>query len=1456
MLLDLNSCFEIDQANCVDAAFQKLATCNYDVVVSDFDMPQKTGLQFLQEFREQKKDIPFILFTGKGREEVVIKALNLGADGYINKQGDPETVYGELKHSIQLNVERKKAQASLLRSEIQLQCLLDINKMLDASDKELMDYALEAIANVTLSKFAFIGLINQDETEMSIHSWSKNAMKECSTISKPIHYPISKAGVWAEPIRQRKPISIDDYSASIQCKKGLPQGHVAIKRFLGVPVFEKEHIVAIAAVANKKERYTETDVDYITSLVTDMWRLIQRKKAETALEESYSKHKAISSIIADVAFSCLKIEDENFAIDWITGATEKVFGCSPEEIKNHGCWKYLVDPKDEPVFEKNVVGLNPGQSSTCELRIIPDDGSIRWIRVFSIVEEDKSNPKNHRLFGACEDITDIKKIQNTLASSEQKFRKAFATAPDGFYISTLEEGRFVEVNENFTKLFGFTKQEIIGKTSLQLGIWGNPKERERMVTQLKSEGYVRNFEMQCLRKNGEAFPAKFSASMMQSDNQALIVGVIRDISDSKQAEAKISRLLTETQQEKNKYSSLVNSICDEVWFADTDKKFTLANPVAQKEFNLNSSVQSEIEELASSLEIFRADGSPRPLEEAPPIRALRGEIVRNQEELVRTPASGGFRYREVSSAPVRDLEGKIIGAVSVVRDVTDRKKAEISLKEIKTLLELQIKRMPIACIFWDKDFKAVSWNPAAETIFGYSEKEALGKHPYETIVPKETQPIVEKIWRRLLEGDETAHSINDNFTKTGNKITCSWTNTPLRREDNSVIGVLSMVQDITERKKAEEMLLEAKKQAESDRKRLETILDTTPSAVVIIEAQSGKFSFVNKRAMQLYGSDTIGVSLDENLAKVKAWRVDGTEYPIEEIPVTRTLKLGQEVRNEEMLIERADGHVLPIIANTGPLRDIQGNITAAIVVFEDITELKNAELETKQYTQVLENVGEGVDVGLAVINRDYSIVWANKRMTDLGIAPNNKCFEVFNNLGVVCPDCGVERIFQQDVSLDVKEYKTVNSKGETTWVEIRVTPLKDKEGNITAALALVLPITERKKADDALRLSEATQRELINKMNDTAWVIDFDARFVDANETAVKVLGYSIEELLTMGPSDIDSSLNKEQIKNLARRMLSGSKQLFETTHKTKDGKIIPVEISSSIVTYKGKQAILSIARDITEHKKAEEHRKVLERKIQQYSEHLKYLVDLRTIQLKEANQRVVKAERLAAIGELAAMVGHDLRNPLAGIKNAAYFLKKKGHAISEVQYREMLETIDKSINHSDKIINELLEYSREIHLNFEETTLTSLVGAAIKMVHVPDRIQVLNHICDDTAIRVDSDKIMRTFVNLIKNAIDAMPEKGTLEIKSCKTKNHLAIAFTDTGTGIAEETLQKLFTPLFTTKAQGMGFGLAICKRMIEAHKGTINVKTTVNQGTTFTITLPTKTIVPYKEKISTKLC
>jgi signal transduction histidine kinase len=227
-------------------------------------------------------------------------------------------------------------------------------------------------------------------------------------------------------------------------------------------------------------------------------------------------------------------------------------------------------------------------------------------------------------------------------------------------------------------------------------------------------------------------------------------------------------------------------------------------------------------------------------------------------------------------------------------------------------------------------------------------------------------------------------------------------------------------------------------------------------------------------------------------------------------------------------------------------------------------------------------------------------------------------------------------------------------------------------------------------------------------------------------------------------------------------------------------------------------------------------------------------------MQLKNANDRLVKSERLAAIGELAGMVGHDLRNPLAGMRGATYYLKTKYGEKMADDGKKMLKTIDECISYSDKIINDLLDYSREIQLDLTESTPEQMVKNALAHIEVPERIRLTNTAENGPILKADKEKMIRVFVNLIKNAFDAMPEGGSLKIRNEKAKSKVTFIFEDTGAGMTKETMLKLWTPLFTTKAKGMGFGLAICKRIVEAHGGTISVESTIGEGTKMTVTLP----------------
>jgi PAS domain S-box-containing protein len=178
------------------------------------------------------------------------------------------------------------------------------------------------------------------------------------------------------------------------------------------------------------------------------------------------------------------------------------------------------------------------------------------------------------------------------------------------------------------------------------------------------------------------------------------------------------------------------------------------------------------------------------------------------------------------------------------KEIIEHRRAEERAEKIREYFQLQVDRMPIGSIVWDRDFRVKTWNPAATKIFGFTKEEALGKHPYEFIVPKEAQLSVDDVWRRLLKGDLTAHSVNENVTKYGRTIICDWANTPLKEADGTVIGVLSMVQDVTERRLAEVRLHESEE-------KFRNLAENSPNMIFI--NKGSRVVYANTRCEELMG---------------------------------------------------------------------------------------------------------------------------------------------------------------------------------------------------------------------------------------------------------------------------------------------------------------------------------------------------------------------------------------------------------------------------------------------------------------------------------------------------------------------------------------------------------------------------------------------------------------------------
>jgi PAS domain S-box-containing protein len=353
-----------------------------------------------------------------------------------------------------------------------------------------------------------------------------------------------------------------------------------------------------------------------------------------------------------------------------------------------------------------------------------------------------------------------------------------------------------------------------------------------------------------------------------------------------------------------------------------------------------------------------------------------------------------------------------------------------------------------------------------------------------------------------------------------------------------------------------------------------------------------------------------------------------------------------------------------------------------------------------------------------------------------------------------------------------------------------------------------------KKTTDELLESEKRYSVLVEEASDGVTIIQ-DGKIVFVNKRAAERAGYSKDELVGLPIEKPVSEQYRHLVLERYRQRLRGEKipATYEIEVLTKTGKSVPVELSATRIIFQGRPADLVIARDLRERKRLEEQRSRL--------------------------------ERLATMGELATMVAHDLRNPLTSIRNASFYIKNTCPCITNPQCRaslEMLDIIQQETVFADNIINDLLDFSTKRPPQKEIQNLREIVEFSLGKINVPENINVEVNFEEKATAAIDRKQFERVFLNLIKNAVQAMPDGGKLTVTANEKKDLLEMSFTDTGVGISEKNMNRLFTPLFTTKAKGIGMGLAICKKIVEEHGGTIEAQSKGGQGATFTIRLPKK--------------
>jgi PAS domain S-box-containing protein len=418
----------------------------------------------------------------------------------------------------------------------------------------------------------------------------------------------------------------------------------------------------------------------------------------------------------------------------------------------------------------------------------------------------------------------------------------------------------------------------------------------------------------------------------------------------------------------------------------------------------------------------------------------------------------------------------------------------------------------------------------------------------------------------------------------------------------------------------------------------------------------------------------------------------------------------------------------------------------------------------------------------------------------------------------------------------VLEIDHIHKDGSIVPTEVRVSFLRDPEGLAIGVLGVSRDITERKQAEETLRLSEERYRSLVENTLDgfAIWELP-SGRFLFANPRLLEMLGYSASEIFDIKGEDLFHPDDKRIMQVRTDKRMKGQKvtpALWTYRLLRKDGSELKAEISESLVTFEGKTALQGVIRDVTEQ--------------------------------ENLRSQLLHAQKMEAIGTMAGGIAHDFNNLLQVLQGYAQLLRMKQEA--SPKFDKELRGIESAVTRASELTRRLLTFSRKVESELEAVDLNHIIKEFIKLLRrtIPKMIDIELHLAEDIDIvNADPVQIEQVLMNLAVNAVDAMPDGGklifetqnvTLDEDYCRTHvgpkpgNYVLLSVTDTGEGIDKENLHHIFEPFFTTKpkGKGTGLGLATVYGIVRSHEGHLMCYSEKGQGATFKIYLPSLDLAP----------
>jgi len=790
-------------------------------------------------------------------------------------------------------------------------------------------------------------------------------------------------------------------------------------------------------------------------------------------------------------------------------------------------------------------------------------------------------------------------------------------------------------------------------------------------------------------------------------------------------------------------------------------------------------------------------------------------------ELIRK--DGSRAVTEITTTPIKQREKTVV--IGFVRDVTERKKAEEVLRESERRYRLLAEKVTDVIWTMDMDLRITYISPSVTRLAGFSVEEAVGLTVEEFLTPASLE-VARKTFEeespiKRMEQEDPFRSRTlelEVIRKDGSTVWTENTMSFLRDPDGRPIGIVGVTRDITERKKAAEVLRESEKQY---RILFQSMLD----GMFVIDAETLKIVLANEALAKMYGFDSaediIGLNpLDfippedrEEVARIIA--EDMFEKDLRQMDELRTIA--------------RDGR--EIWVNTlGTRIEYQGRL-AGLVSIRDITERKRAEEALREserrYRLLAENVTDvitSVDMNLRPtymspsITRllGYSVEEAMARGLEVSLTPAST--------EVVMQALATELALEHDKQKDqfrprVRELEFYHKDGSTVWVEVKVSFLRNSEGQPVEIISVLRDVTDRKKAEEQIQY----QANLLANVNDA--VIAWDKHFLLSlwNPAAERMYGWKAQEVLGRPGREILSSefvgLERSQV---IQNLRETGEFRGEIVHYRKDGTPIYVE-STAIVLKNGDDKItgyVTINRDITERKQAEE-------KLQ------KTLAEL-----ERSNKE---------LEQFAYVASHDLQEPLRMVASYVQLLARRYKGKLDADADDFIAYAVDGAGHLQRMINDLLAYSR--------------VGTRGKPFQPTDCQAVLNQVLANLKVAIeessavitqdplpmvmaDESQMTQLFQNLINNAIKFRGKASPRVHISVEPKEtEWVFSVRDNGIGIDPQYYERIFMLFQSLHSReeypGTGMGLAICKKIVERHGGRIWVESEPGKGSTFYFTI-----------------